>query len=61
MPPAARIVVVGADAAGMSAAHQALRGARARPPRRQRRGARAHSAHLVLRLRDPLLDRRGRR
>src|SRR5260221_7198437 len=30
MPQPTRIVVVGADAAGMSAAHQALRGGRAR-------------------------------
>ncbi len=30
MPQPARVVVIGADAAGMSAAHQALRGARAR-------------------------------
>jgi NADPH-dependent 2,4-dienoyl-CoA reductase/sulfur reductase-like enzyme len=30
MPGPARVVVIGADAAGMSAAHQALRGARAR-------------------------------
>jgi predicted flavoprotein YhiN len=30
MPPATRVVVIGADAAGMSAAHQALRGARVR-------------------------------
>lgn len=30
MPKAKRVVIIGADAAGMSAAHQALRGARAR-------------------------------
>ena len=56
-----RVVIVGADAAGMSAAHQALRTAQAHGRELEVVVVERGAAHLLLRLRHPLLDRRGRR
>ena len=55
-----RIVVIGADAAGMSAAHQALRTAKAAGRSHRGRGARTDAGHVVLGVRHPLLARRRR-
>ena len=56
---AQRLVVIGGDAAGMSAASQARK--RRGPGRAGDRRVRARAVHLVLGVRDPLLDQRRRR